>query len=82
MRRSEVPELQPEVAPIIGEISDIMRGFSSFEIVFARRSANVVAHESARYACTHGVSMEWLDASPSFLSNSLLADCNAEVLLS
>jgi hypothetical protein len=48
------------IAPLISEISDLSRCFRSFELVFARRSANNVAHECARFACAHGVSMKWL----------------------
>jgi ribonuclease HI len=65
------------IGPIISEISDLSRCFRSFELVFARRSANNVAHECARYACAHGMSMEWLVESPQFLSYSLMADCNS-----
>jgi hypothetical protein len=68
------------IAPIISEISDISLEFSSFEILFARRSANVVAHECARYACAHGASAVWLNDSPEFLSTSLMADCNPGLL--
>jgi hypothetical protein len=63
------------IAPIISEISDISLEFSSFEIMFARQSANVVAHECARYACALGDSAVWLNDSPEFLSTSLMADC-------
>jgi hypothetical protein len=68
------------IAPIISEISNISLEFSSFEILFARRSANVVAHECARYACAHGASAVWLKDSPEFLSTSLMADCNPGLL--
>jgi hypothetical protein len=48
--------------------------------VFAHRSENNVAHECARFACPHGVSMEWLVESPQFLSYTLMADCNSAVM--
>jgi ribonuclease HI len=65
------------IAPIISEISDISKQFSSFEVLFVRRSANSVAHECARFACAHGVSQVWLNESPEFLFSSLTADCNS-----
>jgi hypothetical protein len=68
------------IAPLISEISDLSRCFRSFEVVFARRSANNVAHECAHFACAHGVSMEWLVESYQFLSYSLVADCNSAVM--
>jgi hypothetical protein len=44
--------------------------FSSVEICFTKRSANSVAHEYARYACTNGVS-PMFDNSHGFLLHSL-----------
>jgi hypothetical protein len=36
------------IAPIIEEINELSLGFSSFELVFIRRTANKAAHECAR----------------------------------
>jgi hypothetical protein len=66
------------IGPILKEINELSRGFSSFELVFVRRTANKAAHECARHACAHDVSREWLGESPPFLSYSLMADCNAD----
>jgi ribonuclease HI len=43
------------IGPILEEIYELSRGFSSFELVFVRRTANKAAHECARYACGHDV---------------------------
>jgi ribonuclease HI len=66
------------ISPIISEIGELCANFTSFELVQVRRTANSVAHECARFACAHGVPADWMDESPSFLSYSLLADCNSD----
>jgi ribonuclease HI len=66
------------IAPTIEEINELSIGFSSFELVFVRRTANKATHECARHACAHDVSREWLGESPPFLSYSLMDDCNTD----
>jgi hypothetical protein len=69
------------IAPILSEVEAFISSFEFFEFCFARRTANSVAHECARYACAHDVEAEWVDAPPEFLSHSLRADCTNLVMI-
>uniref|UniRef100_A0ACD6AMU6 Uncharacterized protein n=1 Tax=Avena sativa TaxID=4498 RepID=A0ACD6AMU6_AVESA len=65
------------LAPMCSEIDETSSSFELFEFSFVGRNANKVAHECARYACTHVESRSW-DEPPDFLDNSLRTDCNPD----
>ena len=67
------------IATVLQDVSDLLGFFQVFSLVFARRSANTVAHLCACAACLGGVSQEWLSEVPEFLVDSLSADCNPDV---
>ena len=69
------------IAPILSEVEDLVPSFQFFDFVFARRTANRVAHECARYACEHATDADWFDVCPDFLSDSLQADCTTLVVI-
>jgi hypothetical protein len=62
---------------MLSEIDEMSSSFELFEFSFVGRNANKVAHECARYACTHVESRSWDDL-PDFLENSLRTDCNPD----
>uniref|UniRef100_A0ACD6ATW4 Uncharacterized protein n=1 Tax=Avena sativa TaxID=4498 RepID=A0ACD6ATW4_AVESA len=47
------------LAPMFSEIDEMSSSFELFEFSFVGRNANKVAHECARYACTHVESRSW-----------------------
>jgi hypothetical protein len=68
--------LRSEVAPILGEIREISKVFTSFSLSFAHRTANVVAYMCARKASEIRQSRSWLAMCPDFLCDCVNKDCN------
>ena len=68
------------IAPILSEIDEIRPSFRWFDLCFAGRTANKVAHACAKFACEHRINSEWIGSCPDFLRLSLEADCKNLVL--
>jgi hypothetical protein len=61
-------------SPRDGKIEGLGSSFYSFIIRHVKRTANVLAHLSAKFTCTQDVTSYWMDYVSSFLTTSLLAD--------
>jgi hypothetical protein len=68
------------ISPLLEETNVLSLGFEFFSVSFARRSNNASAHACARYERLNNVSGDWIEESPVFLQNSLIADCNGALM--
>jgi ribonuclease HI len=59
------------IAPILFEVEELARDFTSFCIKHVKRHSNHSAHLCAKLACTLGVSECWMSSPPSFLVTSI-----------
>jgi hypothetical protein len=69
---------RPDIASIcreVGELSDA--SFTSFQISFVNRLANLAAHNIARKVCEVRRSCLWLKYTPQFLGTIIEMDCNS-----
>lgn len=64
------------VTPIFNEIRERAMDFASFSVQHISRDANGTADLCAKHATSLAVSECWMDVCPSFIVNSLRADCN------
>nr|GMD14271.1 uncharacterized protein LOC109154289 [Ipomoea batatas] len=61
---------------VILDIKDMLRSLINVDISHVNHTANIVAHNLARKACSMSVRKEWHTISPSFIVNDLYYDLN------
>ena len=69
------------VAPVLHELEEIARVFTSFTIQHVPRSANHSAHLCAKLACTVNGTKSWLNCIPDLLVVSIQAKQSEAVLV-
>jgi hypothetical protein len=65
-----------EIMAIIADIQELSNSFSSFDLVYVNRKANLAAHCCAKEALTGRCSVLWESHHPHFLLHILQEDCN------